>query len=263
MAKIKSIVKALEDVEEKYRDLYEQDGEQYVLKGLDDSDYKAKLDEFRKNNRTLFGEVGTLKANLEKYKDIDLAKYQEAMKLLEQKDHQEDQNLWKDGKMEEVVAKRTEAMKSDYEKKISAKDEALKGTVTERDTLKRRLDEVLVNTEIQKAVERFGSPRKGALQDIMSRAKGVWKLDERGQLVPKKGDELIFGKGGEVITLDEWMADCAEEAPFLFEQSKGGGAEGTKKDTTFEGKVIDGSDPMVFGKNLEGIASGKVKLKGV
>lgn len=258
--KLKDIVKSLEEVDEKYRDLYTQNGEEYVLHGIDDSETKKKLDEFRTNNRAYFKQIETLQGQLKKYEGIDPEQWTKAQEALKKQAELEDKDLIDKGKFDELFTKRTEAMRADQERALKAKDEAFRKAQEERDALKQKLGTHLIDAEIQKAVMRSGKLRDGAIDDVISRARKVWNLDEHGNIVPKKSGETAFGKDGEVLKMEEWAADLISEAPHLFEPSKGGGAEGgstTRKDD----KVIDGSDPILFGKNLEAIAKGKVTVK--
>jgi hypothetical protein len=65
------------------------------------------------------------------------------------------------------------------------------------------------------------------MQDILSRARRVWKLVD-GKPTPMENDTTMFGKDGKsVLSFEEWAQDLAERASFLFEESGGGGSNGS------------------------------------
>src|SRR5207302_1946823 len=102
------------------------------------------------------------------------------------------------------------------------------------------------------------SVRKNALVDVKNRARQTWTVDKSGELV---AEGLYNEVDGKPMTFMEWGRKLVTEAPHFFEPGGGSGAGGGRskrqeKETT---KVIDASDAYEFGKNLEGIASGKVK----
>jgi hypothetical protein len=129
----------------------------------------------------------------------------------------EDQGLLDQGKIDELVTRRTERMRMDFDSQVNA----LKSATDEKDgvikTLSGRLEKHLIEQGLVSAVMEIGVPRKSAIQDIASRGKGTWKLDEHGNPVAIGSDgSKIFGKDGKApITM-------MVEAPHLFEPSTGG-----------------------------------------
>ena len=257
---LKSFVKDLESVEEPFRSLYNKTDDGFLL-SLDDKDYKARIEEFRSNNLSLIKKKEELEKSLDKYKHVDLEKYEEAKEALERLEQDEEGQLIKQGKIDDVLKKRTESMRKDYEAQSTALKKQLSTTSEERDNYKKRLQELVVDVEIQKAVSSIGSVRQGALSDVLNRAHKSWSLDEKGHMVPKNGDgEIIYGKKGDPLTIEEWASGLLNEAPFLFESAKGGGSEGGKKSQSTHKPKVDTSDPLEFGRHLEAIAKGQVQV---
>ena len=82
---------------------------------------------------------------------------------------------------------------------------------------------------------------------------GVEPVDEKG--------EARYGSDGNPITMKEYVEkDLVASAPHLFEGGGGGGGSGGKGQPP-RGRIIDSTDALEFGKNLEDIASGKAKVK--
>lgn len=264
------MVKDLTAVAEKFRDLYKKDEDsgEFVLHDIeiDDSGVKDKLDEFRANNRKLFNEQKELKEQLDKFRGVDPAKYAEAMKAMEAIDKLEDAKLLKEGKVDELLKRRTDAMRTESENRIKALMSDVEKARTNELKYRGQLHNILLENEVTRAIMAIGTPRKGgangqagALFDIINRARSTFQLDEEGKLVPKNAKgETVFGAKGEPMTLDEWGRSLLKDAPYLFEASQGSGATGGGKKETHEGKIIvDGSDPLAVGKFAKEIADGR------
>jgi len=264
--KLKAQIKDLKEVDEKYHDLYEKDDESntYLLSGVDDKEYKSKLDEFRGTNRNLLKEKQEWQKSLERYKDIDPDKYAKGIEALNQLDKLEDKSLLDAGNLDAVVAKRTQTMKEEYEKQVQAKANAYQDVLGERDALRARLGVLVTDQAIQQAVAKVGQVKKGAMDDVLFRARAVWHIDAKGNMVPhdQKGD-VAYGKDGSQLTTSEWAATLLEHAPHLFEPGQGGGSKGGSRGDGDGNnvKVIDGNDPLLFGKHLEDIAKGRVTVR--
>lgn len=261
---LKALIAQLEDVSEELREHYvpaEGEGGGFVLDS-DESEYKKKLDEFRNNNRKLHREQDRLRKEAEKTKGIDPERYQEAVDALEKLESMEDSELLKEGNIDAVVAKRTEAMKKENDKQMNARQKLLDVAMKERDKMKSRLGSLLIDSEVTRAISKIGKPRQGALDDILGRAHKTWQIDEEGDVVPQsEGGETVYGTDGEPLTMEGWSADLLTNASHLFEGGGGGGGTGSKKPAKpGSKKTVQASDAMAFGKALEGVADGSVEV---
>jgi len=257
---LKRLVKTLEEVDEKYRDLYEADGEDGFILKTDDKDFKEKLDEFRTNNRALFKDKEGLEKMLAKFKDVDPDKYREAMKALDVLNQYEESQLIKDGKLEEVLSRRTTAMQSEFMTQIEALKAANADALNQKQTYQQQLGSLRVEALANKALGKVGRVRNSAITDALNRANNVWKLDDAGNISAHINGKQAYGKDGEPLTVDEWARNLLKDAPHLFEKGGGGGGEGSSQssDSSNDPKIVDRSDPKAFGANLEAIAAGKV-----
>lgn len=257
--KLPAITKDLEDIPEAARGLYEKTGDDYVLV-VDDSPFKAKLKEFRDNNIGLLKAKEDLEGKLEALKGVDPAEYSKMKKQLEE---MEDKTLIDDGKIDELVALRTERMRKDFESQAAKLTEAKESAEKSSTENRTRLEKVLIDSQISQAVTGKGTVRKGAMPDILSRAKETWRLDDDGNPVAVNQDgSKRYGKdGSKPLSMDEWAGDLLNEAGFLFEGSSGGGSgnndragKGAPVGTIFK------SDRRGFSRSLEDIAKGKVHV---
>jgi hypothetical protein len=195
------------------------------LEGVD-LDAPNKVKEFRTKNIDLLKE----KAELEKKFDgVDPEKYKQMLADLQLKADQEKLDA---GKVDELIAERTERMKKDYESKITSVTKAYEKEQAEKEALHSQLSEVLIDSEIQKAISKIGSLRKGSMELILEKGRKVWSLED-GHPIARKDGKPIYGKDPQKqIDFDEWAQLMSIDHPYLFEgasgmESKGGDDKGS------------------------------------
>lgn len=262
--KLKALVQDINTVPEALRDAYEQTEEGWVL-DVDDKDFKGKVKEFRSNNETLKKSLSTMQEQFQvqadKYKDIDPAKYAEAIVALDNLSKIEEGDLIKAGKFDEVVTRRTKLMGQEFENQLGAQKRARELAEQRAQQYQQKLGYVLVDAEAHKAITGVATPRKGAMSDIMARARNAWECDDEGNL--KARGEGLFNEKGEPMTMDDYARRLVTDAPHLFEASQGGGSQGGRPgNSNRQGPKVVSRDPVTVGRNLEDIASGRVQVEG-
>lgn len=217
-------------------------------KDLDESN--TKLAEFRDNNRTLNGKVTELETKLVTFKDIDPAKHKEMadkIKELEKKGVQSGSDV------ADLVQNAVKSAIKPFEEREVAR------AASEKAALERADRELLKSTLTAAGIAAGVDER--AISDYVGRGMGKFKVVD-GEVVARNGDAPIFQKAkpAEILTVDVWAADeLPSEAPHLYKPSRGGGAGGNGgSGGGGAAKKIISSDPLEFGKNLEGIAKGEV-----
>lgn len=220
---------SLEEVPEDLKDVAKkgEDGK-YTVKVV----AASKLDEFRERNITTSRERDTLAAALAKVKPFvgeDPDAFAVRMKELE-----DIAQKVKDGTLKgsDAVAKevdnRVAAMKEDYARQL--REQATKASAAEANATS--WEERYKKTRIDRAVtDAVVNPASGALpdalDDILSRAYNVFKVDGDGNIVAKDGEAIRYGSDGTTpMTPLEWLASLRAKAPYLFKGSSGGGANG-------------------------------------
>ena len=222
----------------------------------------SKLDEFRNNNVQLKQELETLKEAAKGDED-KLKRLADLEKALES---DEDAKLIADGKIEEVIQRRsdrqTSEMRRDFEGKVKNKDTLIETLTVERDEASSGFNNLRIDTAINEAINEHGGVRKGALMDIRSRARRTFRMKD-DIVTAMEGDNIVYGPlGGDSLTPLEFVNKLVETAPHLFEDSAGGGGSGKKTPPPPGGvKSVDRNNIVDFGKNLEGIAAGKVTVR--
>lgn len=264
---LKVVVKSLTEVPEALREHYTQVGDEYVL-DADDKDYKSKIGEFRDNNIDLKRkledaakteqELSKLREAVKQFDGVDPEKARAAMEKMQQI---EEQKLIEAGQIDQLLAQRTEAMRRDYDGKIDAMTKALEDAKASSTSYQSKLEEVVIDNALQMAVSEAGVVRKGAMRDVISRGRDVWRLSEDGNPQPlNKEGKVMYGKDADrPMTMTEWAQGLLKDAPYLFEGTAGGGAGGSSNESVPEGS-ISRSDSDAINQNIEAIAAGKVNL---
>ena len=231
--KLKFKLDTLEGLDAAIAALYEQGADGAYYLSVDGVVGKDKLDEFRNNN------VKLLK-DLEKFKDVDPAKYQELLALAKK---QEEKKLIDAGEIDKVVEQRVGEMKSTYETQLK--------TLTEQNSVaQRQLESLLIDNAVRDAAVKSGV-QPTAVDDVLLRAKATFKIKD-GNAVPVGAQgNVVYGKDGtSPMSVVDWTTGLKKQAPHLFQGSQGGGAQGSGKgnvDTsklTSAQKIAQGLDSL-------------------
>jgi len=256
---LKKTVKSLDEVPEAYRGEYQEIGGIYVL-NLDGDDFSSKLGEFRDNNINLMKEKQELENRLNQYKEFDGLDPEAARNALAELQKQQDQKMISEGKLEELLLQRTEKMRSDYDGKLESYTNQLDKFKAKSDMFENRYKSTVIDAQIQNAVSEVASVRPGAMTDVLSRARGVWNIDDEGNLVPMRDGKVMYGKDGkDPISMNEYAQSLYHEANYLFEPNSGGNSSGNR-DGGINGETVDANDSQAINSNLVDIASGKVQV---
>ena len=259
MDKLKALVSSLDGINEAFHDLYEKTAEGYVLSGVEDKDYKQRLDEFRNNNVSYRKKIEDLEEKAESYKDVDPELY--AKMKVELADIT-DKKLIDEGKVDELLEQRTERMRKEYTDKFDKINVARQAAEDSVAKLTQKLNTSTLNELVTETLAKKAVLQQGALADVLTRASASWKADSEGNFTAyNRGGEVLYGSDGKApITMEEWTETLVKEAPFLFEGSRGGESPGSSQ-VRPGASFINLNDREGFSNNLEGIASGKVDVR--
>lgn len=230
------IINKLEDVAEGLRALYVKMADGRYQLEVDGAVDKSKVDEFRNKNIELLKEA-------EKFKDLNPQKYQELMDLQRQR---EEKALLDAGEVDKVVNNRVTAMRQEYE----ANAAKLAATNT---SMSRQLETLMIDNTVRAIATKTGV-RAEAVDDVLLRAKNVFKIHE-GQVVALDNEgKVVYGKDGTTpLNPEEWATGLKATAPHLYMSSQGGGASNGAGGGGFSGS---GQKLNATGKIAAGIAAG-------
>src|SRR5690606_24260501 len=180
----------------------------------------------KSKNSELLGLNKTIKTEFEQFKGQFEGLDVEAVKsLLQRASQDEETKLIAEGKIDEVVSRRTERLRGDYDKQLQAERERAEKAEA---FAKRFKDKVLADS-IREAALKDGALAE-ATDDIILRARNTFRLNEDGEPVEMDAEgEVIYGKDGKTpLTPLEWAESLREAAPHLWPRAQGAGPTGDK-----------------------------------
>ncbi|EPX9497790.1 hypothetical protein ACW6FT_003792, partial [Acinetobacter baumannii] len=189
-----------------------QDAVDEAVKGL-----KDKNAELIKDKKELKDELGSLKSKVEGL-DLDAIKV-----LLDKSNQDEESKLIAEGKIEEVIQKRTEKMREEHDKVLKAEKERADKAEAYAEKFKKS---VVQSQIVQAAIELEALPE--ATPDIAFLAQTKFALDENGKAVAvDENGEVVIGKDGQTpMTPKEWVESLREQKPYYWPKPNGMGASG-------------------------------------
>jgi hypothetical protein len=212
---------------------------------------KNKVDEYRSNNISLTKEREALKTQLLKFKDIDPAKYAEAVNGLQELENKrlEDAGEWK------VLKANLEQQHSDTVKTEKARAKTIQdGWNKER-----------IANQVAMTVTKFAVPAEGNMKYIQADIQSVTAIDpDTNQIVflNDKGLKVMNEAGDAPLSMDEYLTKIYIPKSNLFQKSEGSGAMGGFNiPTVSQGQVsIDSINGREIPESMiSDLASGKLK----
>lgn len=191
---------------------------------------EVKLNEFRDTNVRVSQERDALGVVVQKIKpligdDIDafITQYTELAATAQQV---KDGKLKASDAIEAEIANRVTSMKSGFETQLTQAQQALVQERNARVEATQKYNRSIIDQNVTQAVI---MPTSGAnpeaLNDILTRAYGVFQVQADGKLIAKDGEAVIYGADGVApMTPMEWMTKLRVQAPYFFKPSGGGGA---------------------------------------
>jgi len=178
---------------------------------------KSKNQELLGSNKTIKGELDKLKGQFD---GLDI----EAVKgLLAKASQDEETRLIAEGKLDEVITRRTERLRGDYDKQLATE----KARADKAEAFAAKYSDKVLADSIRAAAIKAGALPE-ATEDIILRARGTFKLSEDGEPVARDRDgEVIYGKDGKTpLSPLEWAESLRESATHLWPRAQGAGPTG-------------------------------------
>ena len=212
----------LEDLPELVRDHYAQKDGVWTLTLLSNDEYAvtvAALDKERKTRRDIEAQLIDVKTQFEGIDRAEVETLREKVKSLDDKKYFDDHGL------EELRARWTHEMKTDYGRQLAAKERDLQAEREQRQAIDQKWRRDKIDNALLAAASRAGVD-KHAMEDAIARGRRVFvALDESENPIAKDGDDVKYGKDGvSPFTPDEYFLGLKLEAPHLWPPSSGSGA---------------------------------------
>ncbi len=222
------IVDSLDQIKEEHRALYVEENGKFRLdlEGYEDpKGLKSALQSERDAAKTAQRELQRLQKQFEGI-DPEIVK-----KVFAQLDQDEEAQLIAEGKVNEVIQKRTEKMREEHVRLLNAETERANNAEAYANKFKQS---VVQGQIVQAAVELEALPE--ATADIAFLAQSKFVLDEDGKAVAvDESGEVVIGKDGKTpLSPKEWVESLREQKPYFWPRPNGTGAPGS---TNTKGQV--------------------------
>ena len=159
-----------------------------------------------------------------KFEGVDADEHR---KLQERVKGLDDAEIYDKQGIESLVARRTESMKAEQERQVQSKDREIAQLRSQAMEADRRWRQDRIKTALLEAVNKNGVYEK-AVDDAVMRGLAVFTdLDGEGQVIAKRGEDVVYGKDGiNALRPEEWISTlkASGQAPHLWPASSGGGA---------------------------------------
>lgn len=182
----------------------------------------------RESQRQILSEKKSLQQQFEEFKQQFDGIDPEATRQLNQRiAADEDTRLIAEGKVDEVLERRTKALKGDFQKQLDAAAQREADFQSQLQSSSARIKELLIEQKLSDAAAKLGMV-SSAVVDARLRAANVFALNEEGDIVAKDSDgSVVLGKDGKTpLTPAEWLETQRETSPHWFPAPSGGGASG-------------------------------------
>ncbi len=180
-------------------------------------------------NEELIGEKRTIQETLKNFDNIDATKAREALDFLE---GNEEAQMIKDGKFEDVIAKRTSTLQSDHEAVLTELNTKLEESEKLGNTHKSLYHRKMIEDSLREAAITAGV-RPEALTDILMRGNNVFSLADDASVEARGTDgKLIKTEDDKVLTTTIWIESLKKNAPHYWPSSAGIDAHGESGSAT-------------------------------
>lgn len=184
----------------------------------------------KKKNQELIEKEKKHREQLSQFEGVDVEKFKTLQKQIETN---EEMRLLSEGKTEEVVARRVEAMKRDYDSQIAAREAKMAEYEATLKKKEEKLAELVIDGQLREAYVSLDFD-PDALDFVLMQGRQVFMMDENGRAVPRdEHGNLIFGKDGKTpISAREYLEGLADKKKFLRKPSKGAGASSNNRSSS-------------------------------
>jgi hypothetical protein len=171
-------------------------------------------------NDDLLKEKKTIQDTLKGFDGLDPEKAKEALDFL---NGNEDAQLIKDGKIEELIDRRTSTMKSDFETLSTELGTQIKDLTTKKDKYKNQYQNKVIDDTLRDAAA-AGKSRPEAVADIILRGKGVFTLAADGTVEARDSEGKLVKIDEKVLTPSNWVESLKTSSPHYWPNSEGADA---------------------------------------
>jgi hypothetical protein len=225
------------------------------------SSVDEKIDEavagLKAKNEELIGEKKSIQERLSEFSDItDPIKAMEALNFLTEN---EDAKLIKDGKIEEVIEKRTSQLRLDHETALEEFSIKIQDLESSKGKYKSMFQNKIIEDELRAVAAKQGV-RMEALSDVLLRGNTVFTLGSDGSVEARDSSgALLKNEKGSVLTPAVWIDGLKDSSPHYWPISEGAGATGKVGNST---DTLDKLNALAERGDMEGFRKLRAKMMG-
>lgn len=187
--------------------------------------FRVQLDEevsgLKSKNTELLDEKRNLQNSLKKYDGFDFDGAKEAMEFLQ---NNKDAQMIRDGKVDELIEKKTSQLRSDHEAAMQELTSNLSAAM-DHGTRYEGMYKAKVIEDALREVALAKNVRPEAISDILMRGKTIFTLADDLSLESRDTEGKLRKTTDEkVLTPSNWMEGLKETSPHYWPQSEGAGA---------------------------------------
>lgn len=199
----------------------------------------------KKKNQELIEKDKKHREQLSQFDGVDVEQYKALQKKIQEN---EEMRLMAEGKIEEVVARRTENALKAKDSEINAKNAKMAEYEQMLKRKEERLAELVIDGQIREAYVALDF-EPSAMDFVLMQGRQVFTMDENGRAVPKdEHGNVIFGKDAKTpISAAEYLELLAEKKPFLRKPSKGAGSQGSRSSGNVDTSKMNSTQKIASG----------------
>ncbi|MDX1698977.1 MAG: hypothetical protein R3250_00095 [Melioribacteraceae bacterium] len=210
--------------------------------GIDTSELDSLREEINRlkgHNSKLLDEKKSVQAKLKEFGDIDADSVKKMMKAF---DSNEEAKLLAEGKLDEVVNKRSEKVKLQLDSLKSEFDEFKLNSSKEKDVWKNKYEKTVIENTLRKELE-DSKIRPEFIDYALFKSEGLFSLDENEKIESRDSEGNLRTVKRKQLDPALFVEQLKENESHLWPESKGAGATGGSGNG-----VSDGPNPFIKGK---------------
>ena len=174
-------------------------------------------------NSDLLGKIKDFADFKKQFDGIDPEKYRKIIPLFEQN---EEAKLIADGKIDDVIKRRTEKMQAEHEGEIKTAHKQNETLQQQLETYKARLAELTIDKAVIAEMTAAGA-LPSAIEDAVLHAHRIFKLEDDGSVVARDKDGNLLKSDKGVLDIKTWVDMQRTAKDHWFGRAQGVGAKGS------------------------------------
>ncbi len=217
------------------------EAEQTANESALDTKIQAAITGLKSKNEELIGEKRAIQDKLKDFGDLDPKKAEAALAFF---DKNEKARMLADGEFEELLAKETSTIRSDFDAKLAEMESSLDTAKVEGTEYKTKFHAKMIDDSLRDVAAELGV-QQSAVEDVLLKGRSLFTLAADGKSVEARDAEgkLVQSQDGIILTPTEWVKSLKTTSPHYWPPSKGAGASGTGGDPSdMMSQLVDASN---------------------